>query len=66
MNYSSILKSTISVNTTSIFEKNNARVAVLCQNIPAGMGKVDCHRYSIAIFFTFCSSNALWNIYFFE
>ena len=24
-----------------------------------GLGKIDCNRYSIAIFFTFCSSNAL-------
>ena len=25
----------------------------------AGLGKIDCNRYSIAMFFTFCSSNAL-------
>ena len=25
----------------------------------AGLGKIDCNRYSIAIFFTFCSSNTL-------
>ena len=25
----------------------------------AGLGKIDCNLYSIAIFFTFCSSNAL-------
>ena len=24
-----------------------------------GLGKIDCNRYSISIFFTFCSSNAL-------
>ena len=24
----------------------------------SGFGKIDCNRYSIAIFFTFCSSNA--------
>ena len=25
----------------------------------SGLGKIDCNRYLIAIFFTFCSSNAL-------
>ena len=25
----------------------------------SGLGKIDCNRYSIAILFTFCSSNAL-------
>ena len=28
-------------------------------HLPPGLEKIDCNRYSIAIFFTFCSSNAL-------
>ena len=30
----------------------------------SGLGKIDCNRYSIAIFFTFCSSNALEPLHF--
>ena len=28
-------------------------------NFSTGLGKIDCNRYLMAIFFTFCSSNAL-------
>ena len=34
-------------------------IRLLYNYFVAGLAKIDCNRYSIAIFFTFCLSNAL-------
>ena len=34
-------------------------IAFVFHRVPLGLGKIYCNRYSIAIFFTFCTSNAL-------
>ena len=38
---------------------NLAAPAQSQHDLKPGLGKIDCNRYSIAIFFSFCLSNAL-------
>ena len=46
---------------------NRPVIEILCSatnDLYSGLGKIDCSRYSIAILFTFCSSNALERLLF--
>ena len=43
----------------NVFYQNQNQAAISSIAARPGLGKIDCNRNSIAIFFTFCSSNAL-------